>query len=174
MKIDTESFKKLDLLGNEAALPHVRVYQWSESTITFGYNQKVEELIDFNKYRNWKVEKRPTGGGIVFHEKGNISFSVIIPRGKLTVAKAVVQTSQKIAGYLKKVGLPIWVNQSKESKMAALCADFVSTYEITLDNKKIVGIAQRFGKNVILQQGTIFGQFPQILTRSLEKALKDD
>ena len=156
-----------------AKLPLVRVYQWGVPSITYGYNQKVKELIDLDQYKGWWILKRPTGGGIVFHQKGEISFAVIIPRDKLNVSQAVAQTSKKIADFLKSLGLDVKVSESKRSQPANLCADFVSSYEITLNGKKLVGIAQRFGKKSILQQGTIFGKYPVTETATFSRRFQE-
>jgi len=166
MQTDRELFEK--------GRPCVRVYQWDKPTITYGYAQKLEQIIDLDKYSRdgWVVEQRPTGGGVVFHNKGNISFAIIMPRGKLKVDEAVAVTTKKIADFLKICGLAVKVESNKKSNQANLCSDYVSRNEISLNGKKLVGIAQRFGKNVILQQGTIFGDFTQIKLKELEKCMK--
>jgi len=169
MDLDRKLFQKAE---NSTDLPLVRVYTWDKPTITYGYNQKIDELIDLNHYKDWEILKRPTGGGIVFHEKGEISFTVIFPREKLTVPEAVGITSKKIATFLGNLGLDIKIEVAKRSQAADLCSNFVSSYEITLNGKKLVGIAQRFGRKSILQQGTIFGQYPEIKTMEFEKCLK--
>jgi len=164
MQLDRELFSKAE---KGAALPLARVYQWEVPSITYGYNQQIEELIDLDQYKGWWIFKRPTGGGIVFHKEGEISFSVIISRDGLNVSQAVAQTSNKIAECLKSLGLKINIAQSKRFQRANLCADFVSSYEITLEGKKLIGIAQRFGRRSILQQGTIFGKYPVTETATL-------
>ncbi len=144
--------------------PCVKVYRWEKPTITYGYCQKLEGVINLDKYsqEGWSFEQRPTGGGLVFHDKGNISFTIIMPKANLKVDEAVAVTTQKIAAFLKKCGLEVELETNKKSSQASLCSDYISRNEISLNGKKIVGIAQRFGKNVILQQGTIFGDFPQV------------
>ncbi len=151
----------------------VRVYTWKKSTITYGYCQKLEEIINLDKYsrENWEFEQRPTGGGVVFHDKGNISFTIVMPKGNLKVDEAVAVTTQKIAGFLKSCGLEVKVEANRKATQANLCSDYISRNEISLNGKKIVGIAQRFGKNVILQQGTIFGSLANIDPEKLKGAL---
>ncbi len=169
MQLDRQLFEKAE---QGTALPLVRAYTWEFSSITYGYNQKIEELIDPNQYKGWQVFKRPTGGGIVFHQVGEISFSMVLSRDGLNVPQAVAQTSKRVADYLKGLGMKIKVSESKHSHRANFCTDFISSYEITFDGKKLVGIAQRFGKKSILQQGTMFGNYPEIKTRELEECLK--
>jgi lipoate-protein ligase A len=81
----------LDVYGQMAAdealcetmpAPYVlRFYNWKEPGVTFGYSQRrksVQEAIDTAGCRITAVTRRPTGGGIVFHET-DITFSFIFP-----------------------------------------------------------------------------------------------
>ena len=59
----------------------LRFYNWAEPGITFGYSQRrkaVQEAIDAAGCRITAVTRRPTGGGIVFHET-DLTFSFIFP-----------------------------------------------------------------------------------------------
>lgn len=151
-------------------LPYIHVYQWDKPTLTYGYCQK----IDLEPYLNngFSIEMRPTGGGLVEHAKGSLSFTIIFPRQKLKVEEAILKTTQLIFDHLKSIGLEVKLETKQKARQANKCTDYISRNEIGLDGKKIVGIAQRFGKKVILQQGTIFGSFPQIKPSALEAVLK--
>ncbi|MCX5750621.1 MAG: hypothetical protein NT099_02980 [Candidatus Saganbacteria bacterium] len=160
MEFDEKLFEAAE--NSASKIPFIRVYQWNLPSITYGYNQKIEALLDLGRYEGWQILKRPTGGGVVFHNAGEISFTVILPKGKLKVVGAIEQTALKIAAFLKEIGLNVQLEWVKHARQADFCTAFVSRHEITLDGKKLVGIAQRFGRCAILQQGTIFGIFPQI------------
>jgi len=168
MQIDAQAFEKAEKGQNEF---FVRVYQWKTPTITYGYNQKIDSLINLNEYAGWQILKRPTGGGIVFHHTGEISFTLILPKGRLKVTDAIEQTSKKIAAFLKAAGLDIKVEGVKRARQSDFCTAFVSRHEIILEGKKMVGIAQRFGRHAILQQGTIFGLYPEINPEKLKECL---
>jgi len=50
--------------------PVLRFYQWMPSSVSIGYNQNPERLIDidFCKKNNIHCVKRPTGGSAIFHD----------------------------------------------------------------------------------------------------------
>ncbi|MEA3306543.1 MAG: hypothetical protein U9Q34_02025 [Elusimicrobiota bacterium] len=57
----------------------LRFYNWRETGITFGYSQRhkfvTDAVIKANK-QNLQITRRPTGGGIVYHET-DLTFSFI-------------------------------------------------------------------------------------------------
>ncbi len=59
----------------------LRFYNWAEPGVTFGYSQRrkaVQQAIDASGCPITAVTRRPTGGGIVFHET-DLTFSFIFP-----------------------------------------------------------------------------------------------
>jgi lipoate-protein ligase A len=63
MAIDTEA------LANPT--PTLRFFQWDKPTVSYGHLMSLENGV-----------KRPTGGGIVYHETTDLSFSLVWPRGQ--------------------------------------------------------------------------------------------
>ena len=113
--------------------------------------------------------KRPTGGGIVFHNEAEVTFSLvtaiddpILPKGLVPSYKKI---SEAIVFALKGLGIPAEIrNPSFLSgqvsdfgfRNSALCFSYPAEYEIVADGKKIVGSAQKRGRKALLQQGSIF------------------
>ncbi len=56
----------------------LRFFNWKDNGITFGFSQKYANVIKTldEKYKIWKITRRPTGGGIVIHEN-DLTFSFI-------------------------------------------------------------------------------------------------
>ena len=56
----------------------LRFFNWKEKGITFGFSQRYSNVINTLEpsYRDFKMTRRPTGGGIVIHES-DITFSFI-------------------------------------------------------------------------------------------------
>jgi lipoate-protein ligase A len=109
------------------------------------------------------LARRPTGGGIVFHDIDEVVYCLVAPAdskllpGKLTEAYLVI--SELICEGLNELGYPVSVSrlakQGLQRSIRELCFAEAEEYEIVLGDKKIVGSAQRRTKNTILQQGTI-------------------
>lgn len=55
-----------------------RHYSWKNRAVTFGYGQKFEEVFNATEAENIEICRRPTGGGIVDHEK-DWTYSLVIP-----------------------------------------------------------------------------------------------
>jgi len=57
--------------------PTIRVYEWSKESITLGYAQRLDEVIDYDRCitDGLDITRRLTGGRAVFH-KHEIAYSV--------------------------------------------------------------------------------------------------
>jgi len=151
----------------------LRIYSWKPKCITLGYAQKMDGLIDrlIAGKKGWDVVKRPTGGGIVFHNKAEITYSLVteidnpkLPKGLVPAYKKI---SEAIVNALNNIGVPAEINNSEfvipsgrspsgRGRNSSLCFSYPAEYEIVVDGKKIVGSAQKRGKKALLQQGSIF------------------
>jgi lipoate-protein ligase A len=162
----------------------LRIYSWKPKCISLGYAQKMERLIDGEMVRKlgWDVVKRPTGGGIVFHNEAEVTYSLVtelnnpvLPGGMIPSYRRI---SEAIVCGLRRIGLQVEIsNQAKGQRPKAegkrfLCFSYPAEYEIVVEGpstsldeardeslgarKKIVGSAQKRGKRTLLQQGSIF------------------
>ena len=61
------------------ASPVLRVYRWSEPTISLGYFQKSAELLAHKTLTGCPCVRRLTGGGAILHHH-ELTYSCIIPR----------------------------------------------------------------------------------------------
>jgi len=141
-----------------------RVYSWKPKCISLGYSQKMERLLDAEVVRllGWDVVRRPTGGGVVFHNEAEVTYSLVtaiddpvLPKGLVSSYKRI---SEAVALGLKKVGVVAVISNRKLEmrNRAQLCFAYPAEYEIMVGGKKIVGSAQKRGKRTLLQQGSIF------------------
>jgi lipoate-protein ligase A len=140
----------------------LRIYSWQPKCISLGYSQKIEEEIDADKASQlgWDIVKRPTGGGIVFHNEAEITYSIvtlidnpILPKG---LVPSYIRISEAIVVGLNKIGINANIARIRRSTRDNLCFSYPAEYEIVLNGKKIVGSAQKRGKRTLLQQGSIF------------------
>lgn len=159
----------------------LRIYSWKPKCISLGYAQRIEKLIDEKRVKElgWDVVKRPTGGGIVFHNEAEVTYSLVteidnplLPDGLIS---SYIRLSEAVVLGLKKIKVKAEISQQKAEsgkpldfsrqssgqvargkQKAALCFSYPAEYEIVVNGKKIVGSAQKRGKRALLQQGSIF------------------
>ncbi|MFA5876208.1 MAG: biotin/lipoate A/B protein ligase family protein, partial [Candidatus Margulisiibacteriota bacterium] len=159
--------------------PILRVYSWNPSCISLGYSQSVEKLLNLAavKKLGWDIVKRPTGGGMVFHNTDEVTFSLILPYDypglPLGLMPSYKYLAQAIVGFLRELGINADVSANRHPKQftrpshaaaesreikrqADLCFSYPADYEIVAAGKKIAGCAQKRGKKGFLQQGSIF------------------
>ncbi|MEE8638552.1 MAG: lipoate--protein ligase family protein, partial [Candidatus Margulisiibacteriota bacterium] len=142
----------------------LRIYSWKPKCISLGYAQKMDRLIDAKMARvqGWDIVKRPTGGGIVFHNEAEVTYALVtaidnpvLPKGLVSSYKRI---SEAIVFALNKIGIVAQIRNPKHEtrNKSQLCFSYPAEYEIVVDRKKIVGSAQKRGKRALLQQGSIF------------------
>ncbi|WP_422487205.1 lipoate--protein ligase [Gudongella sp. DL1XJH-153] len=118
------------------------VYLWINGpAIIVGKNQNtLEEInIEYVKENDIKIVRRITGGGAVYHDLGNLNFSIY------TNSKGQERID------FGQINVPILKSLEKFGIMAELSG----RNDLTLDGKKISGIAQSVYKKRILNHGTI-------------------
>lgn len=134
------------------------LYLWQNShTIVIGKNQnayaecKVDEFIG----AGGTLARRPSGGGAVYHDLGNLNFSIIC---KESIAKE--HTYQRIV---------------KEAlRFFGIVSEFNGRNDLTVDGKKFSGNAFYVKDDVLCQHGTIlinsdFKELSKYLTPDISK-----
>lgn len=155
------------LVSHEAghSPPTLRVYTWSSPTLSFGYAQNVEREVDTDACREHGVTlvRRPTGGRAVLHDE-EATYSVVMPL-RLDGREASITEHYRRIGLaletaLRHAGLP--VNLERPSVLAAAprpaspaCFAAISRYELSATGRKLVGSAQKRGRQSLLQHGSI-------------------
>jgi lipoate-protein ligase A len=140
----------------------LRVYGWESPCISLGYTQVPEKELNIANCKKYGIEivKRPTGGGIVFHNEHEVTYSFICGNDEKKLPEGLIESYKFISNIvikaLRKFGLHAELSESRHNEQARLCFSFPASYEITLEGNKIVGSAQKRGKKALLQQGSIF------------------
>ncbi|HPT60889.1 MAG: lipoate--protein ligase family protein [Bacillota bacterium] len=168
MEIDLELVEK----AAETGSAYVRLYSWSRPTISLGYFQKPEKVLDFSALEKHGIDwvRRPTGGRAVFHFK-EITYSVSLPEDYPGLPSSVTEAyrfiSEPIYRAFLQIGLPVkWARQ--EENVSEACFLAPARHEIILQGKKVVGSAQRRKARSVLQHGSILlGAQPEVFADCL-------
>jgi len=137
----------------------VRIYRWSQPTISLGYFQDSDKFKASGQYTGLPAVRRLSGGGAILHDR-EITYSLAIPSGNaLTddpvrlyeLAHSAIQTALKPLG-VEPVprGAPLSLTQEP-----FLCFSRGDRNDLVLDGVKVVGSAQRRRKGAVLQHGSI-------------------
>jgi len=144
----------------------IRFYNWDTHSVTFGYAQNCDYVIKTlpDKFKNAPIVRRPTGGGIVFHDT-DITFSCIFPDKSMLRPVQIYSKIHK-AVYEGLLSRKINCTPSVEEKdynykpnlenTSAQC--FTNPVKFDLIDEggnKILGGAIRKFKDIVLYQGSL-------------------
>ncbi len=152
----------LEHIGRVESLPTLRLYAWNPACLSLGHAQPFADVdVQRLKERGWEVVRRLTGGRAILHTD-EITYSVIAPNNEPRVAGTVLESYNRLAQALllavKQLGLPVEMKEGKTengSKANPVCFEVPSTYEITVNGKKLIGSAQARKKEGVLQHGSL-------------------
>jgi lipoate-protein ligase A len=162
MAVD-EAIMKIHSQGDTP--PTLRFYGWQPAALSLGYFQQAKKEVDWEKCRNQGIDlvRRLTGGRAILH-KEELTYSIIIHEDYNLLADSIEKSYQQISSGLvaglNQLGVEAELKAVEHGKKAprghsAACFDAPSWYEVILDNKKLIGSAQRRRENTILQHGSL-------------------
>lgn len=171
---------------------HLRFYSWLKPAITFGYAQKPEKLIDLARAKELGVDtaKRITGGGMVFHQPNELTYSLVAPLSLLPagIIPSCNFISEIFIKALRKIGIDAELaasasrlpfdkrpsgdgsrrvqcstaeiaqperSRGQASEERDICFARPTKYEVVCGGKKLLGSAQKRGRNSLLQHGSL-------------------
>ncbi len=152
--------------------PIVHFYDWKEDAATYGYFTKPEAFLNLEKARARSLDlaKRPTGGGIIFHNC-DLAFSVLVPATHPAFSSNPLDNYAFVNNRVIEAIQPM-VTSSPElltedpKPLDAHCKHFCmakpTKYDVMIAGKKIGGAAQRKTRDGYLHQGSIaLGLLPE-------------
>ncbi|NWF52444.1 MAG: lipoate--protein ligase family protein [Nitrospirae bacterium] len=143
--------------------PTLRLYGWSLPSVSIGYSQKMREIdSDYCIRKGIPIVRRPTGGRAILHND-EITYSFSVKTDDGLFSKGLLDSYKKISNAFVitflKIGLSLELrllrNTRQVSHRSPLCFESLSYGEITVNNKKILGSAQKRWTDGLLQQGSI-------------------
>lgn len=169
LEVETPSDAAMNLAIDESILiissktkrsPTIRFWR-NMKAVVIGYSQKLdlEVNLQFCKKEGIQVIRRLSGGGAVYHDLGNLNYSIIIEQNHPLIKSQDIQESYRFLchGIIK--GL----------QALGIKTYFKHPNNIFIGKKKISGSAQSRKKGIILHHGTLLIDSDlNLLKRSLE------
>lgn len=158
---------------------NLRFYLWSSPTISFGKNQRAEEIVEFEECKKHNIDlvKRPTGGRALLHHK-ELTYCFTGPLDGKVFPKNFQENYKLISkGLLKALEffkIPAEIKKQnthyRTSPLNSLpCFVEAAPGEIVVDNKKIVGSAMLIEEDFFLIHGSIIFNFDEKLQKKCFK-----
>ena len=140
--------------------PTLRVFRWSQTSISLGRFQNVEREIEQERCRERGVAlvRRPTGGRAVYHQD-EFTYSIVIGK-QYGVPSGIVASyaylAQGLLAALRLLGVQAEMSDERVKKHpSAACFASSTQADLTSGGFKLVGSAQVWKENALLQQGSL-------------------
>ncbi len=143
----------------ELGLPVLRFYGWSQPAATFGYFQDYETVARLTSLR--PLLRRPTGGGLVPHDR-DWTYSICVPPGnpwyELKATESYRRVHEWVQSALNQLGVTTALAPARIDAGPGQCFVGAEQFDLVLggpDQRKVAGAAQRRRKDGLLIQGSI-------------------
>ena len=152
----------LEHIGCGESIPTLRLYAWKPACLSLGHAQPFADVdtVRLNQ-RGWEVVRRATGGRAILHTD-ELTYSVIAPNDEPRIRGTVLESYNRLAQALllavKELDLLVEMKEGKAEDPSTpnpICFEVPSTYEITVDGKKLIGSAQARKREGVLQHGSL-------------------
>lgn len=140
-----------------AQVPVLRVYQWTQPTVSFGYRHELKALRP--SLPDWPVLRRWTGGGVVWHDMDS-TYSLIVPTCEPWSVTRPVESYRLLHGSLAEClngngPADCRLASADDQKDGALCFEAPALFDIVCGTGKVAGAGQRRTREGLLHQGSV-------------------
>jgi lipoate-protein ligase A len=140
----------------EPQMPLLRLYQWAEPAVTFGYAQR--RALAHTLAGGRELMRRWTGGGVVFHG-ADLTLGLAIPASyemaSLESSEIYRRIHEALMLALRVIGTPARLVLEQECLDGPACFKSPAKHDIMVGNLKICGGALRRFKAGVLYQGSL-------------------
>ena len=140
--------------------PTLRVFRWSQPSISLGRFQSIEREIISEQCleRGVALVRRPTGGRAVYH-RDEFTYSMVMSK-RFGVPSGIVASyaylAQGLLAALTNLGVHAELSDGRVSKNAsAACFASSTQADLTSGGFKLIGSAQVWKDDTLLQQGSL-------------------
>ena len=149
------------------SMPTLRIYRWLYPCISIGKFQDPLTLTlsplgrGKGEGNNLPFVRRPTGGGLVYHNEFGLTYSMIYREASGAVPKGTVASyrhiHEGIAAALKELGVEaeLYLPVPRVAKTSGACFASPVESDVVSEGKKIAGAAQRRRFGVVLHEGEV-------------------
>ncbi len=143
--------------------PTLRLYSWNPPCLSLGHAQSYKDVdVERLKSHGWDVVRRVTGGRAILHTD-ELTYSVTGSADELVLSGGVLESYNRLAQALlhavQSLSVPVEMKEHEDGhtkqNLNPVCFEVPSTYEITVDGKKLIGSAQARKKEGVLQHGSL-------------------
>ncbi len=140
--------------------PTLRVFRWLQPSISLGRFQSIEREIVSEQCQELGVAlvRRPTGGRAVYH-RGEFTYSIVLSK-RYGVPSGIVASyaflARGLISALALLGVQAELSDGRVSKNpSAACFASSTQADLTSDGFKLIGSAQVWKEDALLQQGSL-------------------
>ena len=155
----------LEHIHRGKALPTLRLYSWNPPCLSLGHAQSFADVdMERVKAHGWEIVRRLTGGRAILHTD-ELTYSVTGNASDPILSGSILESYNRLAQALmfavRELGLPVEMKEHSPAGEPAtlnlnpVCFEVPSTYEITVEGKKLIGSAQARKKEGVLQHGSL-------------------
>ncbi len=136
--------------------PVLRFYGWTEPAATFGYSQRFRDVEKVTMLR--PLVRRPTGGGLVPHDR-DWTYSFTVPPGHSWYELKATESYERIHLWIRdafeKVGVETMLSPCCQKEIPGQCFIGAEKFDVLWQGRKIAGAAQRRTRDGLLIQGSV-------------------
>jgi lipoate-protein ligase A len=136
--------------------PVLRFYGWTEPAATFGYSQRYTELEKLTMLR--PLIRRPTGGGLVPHDR-DWTYSMAVPPHHSWYALKATESYERVHLWIRdafaRLKVEITLAPCCQKDIPGQCFIGYEKFDALWHGRKVAGAAQRRTKDGLLIQGSL-------------------
>lgn len=153
----------LESIHRGESKPTLRLYSWNPPCLSLGHAQPFKDVdVERLHAQGWDVVRRLTGGRAILHTN-ELTYSVTGPADDPILAGGVLESYNRLARALlhsvQSLNLPVEIKAREDGHDGQnpnpVCFEVPSSYEITVNGRKLIGSAQARKKEGVLQHGSL-------------------
>lgn len=158
MQIDSDILD--ESIATNRKEPVIRFYGWEPACVSFGRNQKEENInTEYCKLNNIDTVRRVTGGRGLLHDN-EVTYSFVCPCNYLQNGESIIKSYKEISSAIilgfKQLNIELeFGGKKKINNSFDYCMALSTGADLCYREKKLIGSAQFRKQNFLLQHGSV-------------------